>query len=139
MYKVSTESTFDSAHFLSGYSGKCSNLHGHRWRVIVYVNSENLIEEGNDNGMVVDFANLKNDLNEICDKLDHTLIYQVKTLKSSTRLMMEEEGFALTPVEFRPTAENFAKYFYDHMKGLGYNVCEVTVYETPSNAATYSE
>ena len=35
MYYLKTESSFDSAHFLKGYNGKCRNLHGHRWRVVV--------------------------------------------------------------------------------------------------------
>ena len=30
MYILKTECSFDSAHFLSGYQGKCSNLHGHK-------------------------------------------------------------------------------------------------------------
>ena len=33
MYQLKTEADFDSAHFLSGYTGKCSNIHGHRWHV----------------------------------------------------------------------------------------------------------
>ena len=37
MYYLKTESSFDSAHFLKGYNGKCRNLHGHRWRVVVEI------------------------------------------------------------------------------------------------------
>lgn len=37
MYILETEQSFDSAHFLSGYKGKCSNLHGHRWRVVARI------------------------------------------------------------------------------------------------------
>ena len=37
MYYLTVENSFDSAHFLHGYDGKCSNLHGHRWRVVVDV------------------------------------------------------------------------------------------------------
>jgi len=32
MYGLKTEASFDSAHFLTDYYGKCENLHGHRWR-----------------------------------------------------------------------------------------------------------
>ena len=35
MYKIRIEESFDSAHFLAGYDGKCSNLHGHRWRIVM--------------------------------------------------------------------------------------------------------
>ena len=37
MYYLKTEQSFDAAHFLKGYAGKCHNLHGHRWRVIVEI------------------------------------------------------------------------------------------------------
>ena len=40
MYILKTESSFDSAHFLSGYEGKCSNLHGHRWRIVLAYEEE---------------------------------------------------------------------------------------------------
>ncbi len=46
MYYLTVENSFDSAHFLHGYEGKCSNLHGHRWRVVVDVACEELIVEG---------------------------------------------------------------------------------------------
>ena len=45
MYYLTVENSFDSAHFLHGYDGKCSNLHGHRWRVVVDVACEELIAE----------------------------------------------------------------------------------------------
>ena len=37
MYSLKTNSSFDSAHFLASYEGKCRNLHGHRWTVEVEV------------------------------------------------------------------------------------------------------
>lgn len=33
--KVTKEITFDSAHMLSNYEGKCSNLHGHTYKLQV--------------------------------------------------------------------------------------------------------
>ncbi|MCK4883987.1 MAG: 6-carboxytetrahydropterin synthase, partial [Candidatus Diapherotrites archaeon] len=35
MYTLKTESTFDAAHYLNNYVGKCSTMHGHQWRAIV--------------------------------------------------------------------------------------------------------
>ena len=52
---------------------------------------------------------------------------------------MREEGFSLYEVDFRPTAENFAKHYYNLMKGKGYEVLQVSVYETPDNVAIYRE
>lgn len=59
MYQLTTEHSFDSAHFLAGYDGKCGNLHGHRWRVLLTVQSETLREDRQQKGMCVDFAELK--------------------------------------------------------------------------------
>ena len=35
MFKIKSEVQFDMAHYLSDYVGKCSNIHGHRYRLIV--------------------------------------------------------------------------------------------------------
>ena len=56
MYQLTTHASFDSAHFLSGYEGKCSNIHGHRWKLEVTVQSETLEQTGQIRGMVVDFG-----------------------------------------------------------------------------------
>ena len=76
MYYLKTESSFDSAHFLKGYNGKCRNLHGHRWRVVVEIAADQLKDEGQTRGMLVDFSDLKNALEDICDDFDHSLIYE---------------------------------------------------------------
>ena len=62
MYQLTTHASFDSAHFLSGYEGKCSNIHGHRWKLEVTVQSETLEQTGQIRGMVVDFGQLKDDI-----------------------------------------------------------------------------
>lgn len=139
MYSLKTSACFDSAHFLSGYEGKCSNIHGHRWKVEVEVCSESLTETGNTRGMIVDFSNLKKDLAEITDNMDHCLIIETGSLKQKTMDALLEENFKIIEVSFRPTAENFAKYFYDEMKKKDYSVVSTTVYETPNNCAIYHE
>ena len=137
MYYLKTENSFDSAHFLKGYDGKCRNLHGHRWRVVVEIAADQLKDEGQTRGMIVDFGDLKRDLKEIADSLDHRLIYEKGSLKEKTLEALREENFALTEVDFRPTAENFSKYIYDLLSDDGYRVKRVTVYETPNNCAVY--
>ena len=76
MYTLQTNASFDSAHFLKGYEGKCSNIHGHRWNVEVTVAAEELVEEGQIRGMVVDFRPLQNDLKRLADDLDHCVIVE---------------------------------------------------------------
>lgn len=137
MYILKTEAAFDSAHFLFGYEGKCSNIHGHRWKIEAEIFSEALETEGQTRGMIVDFGDFKRDLKKIADDLDHRLIYEKGSLRSATEKALTDEGFALTAVDFRPTAENFAKYIFDLLSAEGYSVKRVTVYETPNNCAVY--
>lgn len=137
MYTLKTEASFDSAHFLAGYEGKCSNIHGHRWKIIVEVSKEALSSEVQTRGMVVDFGTLKSDLRQLADQLDHALIIEKDSLKPLTLQALIEEGFRVITFEFRPTAENFSKYIYDEMQNKGYPVKQVVVYETPENGAAY--
>ncbi|MCR5742793.1 MAG: 6-carboxytetrahydropterin synthase QueD [Lachnospiraceae bacterium] len=139
MYIIKTEQRFDSAHFLSGYQGKCSNLHGHCWRVIIEVSQENLNMDTQTRGMIADFGSLKADLKELCDYMDHCLIIEEGTLKKTTYDALIDEGFRIVNVPFRPTAENLAKYFYDKMNEKGYCVHRSIVYETENNCAQYSK
>lgn len=135
MYTVTTESAFDSSHFLASYEGKCKNLHGHRWKVIIKVSKETL----GDDGMVVDFTDLKRDLKEMTEHLDHCLIMETGSLKQTTLQALLDEDFRIVEVPFRPTAEHFAKYFFEEMEKKGYSVQEAIIYETPNNCASYSK
>lgn len=137
MYTVKASAEFDSAHFLSGYNGKCSNLHGHRWKIEAVAYSENIAESGEKRGMVVDFGDLKKALRDMANSLDHALIYEENTLKKTTEEALLSEGFHIIPVPFRPTAENFAKYIYDEMTKKGFKILKTAVYETPENVAEY--
>ena len=67
MYYLTAEASFDAAHFLSGYEGKCSNLHGHRWRVILKIKSQEIQKTGQQRGMIVDFSDIKKALKEETD------------------------------------------------------------------------
>lgn len=138
MYTVKTKAHFDSAHFLKGYEGKCSNIHGHRWEIEIEVSGAP-VEDGTKRGMVVDFSDLKKDLKAFADDLDHCLIIEKDSLKETTKAALDDEGFRIIELPFRPTAENLSKYVYDEMTKKGYSVVRASVYETPGNCATYSE
>ena len=139
MYTLETTAAFDSAHFLAGYSGKCANIHGHRWTIRVAVSSEELLDSGEKRGMVIDFGDLKKLVRELADSFDHALIFEKGSLKNTTVDALSSEGFRLIEVSYRPTAENFARAFYHILKEKGLPVSVVTVYETPDNCASYSE
>ncbi len=139
MYSLKTEHSFDSAHFLKGYEGKCSNIHGHRWRVVIEVMNSNVDSSGHTRGMIVDFSTLKEEVRREADALDHCLIIEKDTLRQKTYEALTEEGFKIVEMPFRPTAENLAKYFYDMFVKKGYDVRQATVYETSNNCASYYE
>lgn len=139
MYYLKTEQSFDSAHFLKGYQGKCHNLHGHRWRVVAEIRGEALAEDQQTRGMLVDFGELKELLKSICDQLDHSLIYEAGSLRPATVAALREEEFRMIEVPFRPTAEEFSRYFYERIRESGYDIHRVEVYETPNNCAAYGD
>ena len=64
IYKITVRQEIDCSHQLElPYASGCNNLHGHRWKVEVDIETEAL----NDQGMVVDFAHVK----KVIKKLDH--------------------------------------------------------------------
>lgn len=137
MYELKTEVSFDSVHFLTNYYGKCENLHGHRWRCVVYLKAANLQTEGTMKDMVLDFGVFKRAVRALAEKLDHTFLVEEGSLKLTTLAALEEEGFSLTILPFRMTAENLARYFHDQLAEQGLPVSCVEMYETPNNCAIY--
>ena len=139
MYGLKTESSFDASHFLTDYHGKCENLHGHRWRVVAYLEVEHLQTEGTMKGMVLDFGVFKRAVRELAEALDHTFLVEEGSLAPATLAALEAEGFSLFIVPFRTTAENLAKWFFDALAARRLPVAQVEVYETPNNCAYYRE
>ena len=129
MHLITSESSFDAAHFLTNYEGKCKNIHGHRWRVVVTIKGELT------NGMLVDFGDFKKDIKDLCDYFDHSFIVETGSLDKKLFDLLNKQ-FVLRVVEFRTTAENFSKYIFEEMSKK-YSVKEVCVYETPNNCARY--
>lgn len=137
MYKLKTESSFDAAHFLTDYHGKCENLHGHRWRVVAYIAQAELCKEGTHKDMVLDFGEFKKEVRALTEEFDHSFIVEEGSLQAQTLSCLENEGFTLTILPFRTTAENLAHYFYDRLAEKGLPISEIEVYETPNNCAIY--
>ena len=137
MFKLRTSASFDSAHFLSGYEGKCSNIHGHHWVIEAVFSGSQLQNDGTHRGMLVDFGDIKHEVRAIAQEFDHALIYEENSLKPATVAALKDEDFRLIAVPFRPTAENFSMYFYGLLRDKGMPVTSVSVYETPKNCATY--
>lgn len=119
MYTVRVQAQFNSAHNLRKYSGKCEDLHGHNWRVELSVRGGKL----DDAGMVEDFKELKNVLNDVVSGLDHKHLNTIEYFK-----------------KVNPTSENIARYIYEEIsrERPELDIAEVTVWETDTSSAAYS-
>lgn len=126
--KVVKELTFDAAHMLSNYEGKCNNLHGHTYKVCVELSGEC------ENRMLVDFNRIK----AYFDKFDHAIIFAGKNDREDAEAALLNwcedwsKKYFVMP-EGRPTAENMAEMFAKDFLAIE-NVKEVKVWvwETPS-------
>ena len=85
--KVTKEITFDMAHMLSYYEGKCANLHGHTYKLQVTVEAD----VDDITHMVLDFNILKQVLNEtVMNKFDHAVAFSDPKLRNEA----EDELYA---------------------------------------------
>lgn len=101
---VYKEFTFDAAHALDGYSGKCKNIHGHTYHLKVGVLGQPCTDRLSSSfGMVMDFKELKVLFQtEIESRFDHQLI-----LKDDSRFLDSVEGKTdVRIVSYQPTCEN---------------------------------
>lgn len=118
MYKITVKSHFSAAHHLKNYNGNCENIHGHNWNVSVSAEFAELSQ----NGIAMDFRDLKKTLQKVIDELDHTDLNSIIYFK-----------------EKNPTSENVAKYIHEGIKKQGVPLVSVTVSETSDYSATYTE
>ena len=139
MYMIRSSAAFDSAHFLAGYNGKCANIHGHHWVIEVSAYSETVQQSGEKRGMIIDFGDFKREIRALADSFDHALIYEKGSFKPATVDALNDHGFRMIEVGYRPTAENFAKNFFDMLTLKRLTIKSVTIYETPDNCAVYKE
>jgi len=120
MYQVSVEGHFDAAHYLRNYGGKCENLHGHRFKVVVSLKAAKL----NKVGLAYDFVELKRHLGEVLARFDHTSLNEVPPFD-----------------KINPSSENIAVTIYDELKGRfsgGVTLSSVEVWESPESRVIYS-
>lgn len=113
---VTKRVSFDAAHLLPNYPGKCSNLHGHHW--VLEVGYEGHLHDNT--GMVVDFVFLKGALQPLVDKLDHS---------------------NLNDYEPNPTCENLIERIFEELpKKLegGANLALIRLWETENSYAEWS-
>lgn len=125
-------------HRLSLHKGLCKNFHGHNYKVIVGIKSEEL----NDNGMVMDFGEMKWIVREYTTSLDHALMVNSSDKYLLGRLLDVLPELKVLAVPYEPTAEHMSREIYEHVDSKIKKPLQmdyVTVYETDTSQATYTE
>ncbi len=122
MYELKVISHLSAAHRLKETGGKCEKLHGHNWKIEVYVNGPHL----DPNGLLIDFQLVKKAVTKIIDELDHTFLNELVFFK-----------------DLNPSSENIARIIYEQV-GPAVNtdrvrISKVTAWESDTACATYSE
>jgi len=139
MYKISREFSFPMGHRLSKHKGRCQFFHGHNFKVIVGLMSEDL----NKNDMVMDFGALKIIVESFIDrKCDHALAINKNDETITEKIAEMIPGLRVAVYDQDPTAEVIAKNIYDFVYETierGVMVEYVTVYENDKSSATYTE
>ena len=121
MFELKVVSFFSAAHSLRQYQGKCESIHGHNWKVELRVRAARL----DNRGLLLDFKELKNILNQVLEQLDHKDLNQIGFFK-----------------ENNPSSENIALFIYRQVGPKIKKNCsleKVTVWEQRDSAASFYE
>lgn len=114
--EVYREFSFDAAHLLPGLppGHDCSRLHGHTFRVLVYL--EGPVPEGT--GWVMDFSEIKNVCSPVIEELDHSCLNDIHGLEN-------------------PTSENIAVWIWNRLEPLLPDLSMVEVKETGATGCRF--
>ena len=109
------EFTFEAAHKLPlvPKEHKCSNLHGHSFKVRIYVDGPI-----NEMGWVMDFSELKKICAPYIEQLDHSYLNEITGLEN-------------------PTSENIAIWLWDKLKESLPQLRSIQVMETCNSGCEY--
>lgn len=124
--RITKQFSFETAHALYGYNGKCKNLHGHSYKLNVTVIGSPITDTSNVKlGMVMDFGDLKKIVKEnIEDVFDHATVFNKNTPHLELGEELKKRGHNILLVDYQPSTENmvidFAKTLQtklpDHIK-----------------------
>lgn len=116
MFELMVEESFAAAHALREYKGPCENLHGHTWKVQVFLKGEELDRIG----LLEDFEAIKRELREVLKEFDHKLLNDLPPFGVDN-----------------PSSENLAKNIFTELKKKLKSVYKVTVWESPTTYASF--
>lgn len=126
------EVSFDASHRLLHYSGKCHNLHGHRWRVEIWLSGETNTQTN----ILVDYNEIKSFVN----RYDHQIILN----ESDPMVPRIEEFHPVITTPGDPTSELIAFLIRDSIEseysssGQNVRVDTIRVWESPTCYAELS-
>jgi len=122
VYELKIVTHFAAAHQLREFTGKCEKLHGHNWKVEVAVSGHQLAE----NGLLLDFREIKKATDEVLDGLDHEFLNELESFQT-----------------VNPSSENIARFIFEALSRKLNNdqvrVSWVSAWESETACATYME
>jgi len=131
--KIAKEFRWEMGHRLPFHNGKCVNLHGHSYKMMVELSGE-----PDNNGMVLDYYDVKNIIAPLVEELDHA--FMVKSGDDKLLNLLVEMNSKHVVVPFDSTAENLCLYFLDKIISTklpsNINGVKVKIFETEN---TYAE
>ena len=137
MISITRYQDISAGHRIVGHENKCSQLHGHNFRVHFTVSAEKL----DDVGRIIDFSVVKSKLcNWLETNWDHRfLMYESDELRIPLQKIISED---IVSCPFNPTTENMARYLCEvigpqQLKGTGCQLIKCTIEETRKCSATY--
>ena len=141
MIRLTKEFSFESAHALWGYDGKCREVHGHSYRLFVTIKGEPITDESDPKlGMVMDFGELKAIVaHEITDRLDHSFVMRRTPEAEALAASMESQFTNVILVDYQPTCENMLADFAARLQQTlpsGVELHSLRLHET---ATSYAE
>ncbi|MFC6267970.1 6-pyruvoyl trahydropterin synthase family protein [Frigoriflavimonas asaccharolytica] len=108
MIRITKIFTFETAHVLYNYDGKCKNMHGHSYKLFVSIKGKP-IDDIDDvkNGMVIDFGDIKKIVkDQVVDQWDHAVMVNGNSPHRSLGENLEKEGHKVIFCNYQPTCEN---------------------------------
>ena len=133
--KIAKEFRWEMGHRLPEHFDKCKNIHGHSYKMIVELEGD--IQE---NGMVMDYYELKKIIKPIVENLDHA--FMVYKEDAEIIEFLEKVKSKKVIVNFQSTVENICKYILREIQttDIPSNIREVKVrvYETYDDYAEES-
>jgi 6-pyruvoyltetrahydropterin/6-carboxytetrahydropterin synthase len=114
------EFRFEAAHKLPHHQGKCRRLHGHSWVGRIYVKGNELVSQGSQQGMIVDYEVIKKYVQPLLDQfLDHYYLNETTGLEN-------------------PTSEVLAQWIYEKLEAAGLpGLYSVEIQETCTSGSMY--